>query len=217
MRLPILGVLALSLLPIAAQAQTERGGFILLHGQDTIATERFERSVESLKGTLVRLIGPNLRERVRYSGTLMPDASVPLLEFSAWKADDPEEAPARQVGRAIFKDDSVAIDAATPMGGASTTVFGTEAFAVPYLNLSTALLEQATRRASTGRSRATAVPFFSLEGGQTAVGDVQPVGPDSMSVTIGTVVFRLRVDASGRILGGAIPSQGLVILREDPT
>lgn len=214
MRIAAYSLLLLPLLPTVAGAQTETGGFTLLHDRDTIATERFERTPERLRGTLVRLIGENLRERVTYDATLLPDASAPLLQFSAWKADDPEGMPARQIGRVIFKDDSVAIDEATPLGGASTRVLGTRRSALAYLNLSTALLEQATRRASTSRGGPLPVSFFSLDGGQTALGAVRRLGPDSTAVAIGTVEFRLRVDADGRILGGAIPSQGLLILRD---
>jgi hypothetical protein len=214
MRITAYALLLLPLLPAVAVAQAETGGFTLMHDQDTIATERFERTPERLQGTLVRLIGENLRERVKYDATLLPDASAPLLQFSAWKADDPEEMPARQVGRIIFKDDSVAIDEATPLGGASTRVLGTRRSALAYLNLSTALLEQATRRARGSSGAPVALAFFSLDGGQTALGAVRRIGPDSSAITIGNVEFRLRVDPDGRILGGAVPSQRLLILRD---
>jgi hypothetical protein len=38
-------------------------------------------------------------------------------------------------------------------------------------------------------------------------------GTDSTLVRIGRVEFRLRVDPAGRILGGAIPSQSLMVTR----
>jgi hypothetical protein len=36
------------------------------------------------------------------------------------------------------------------------------------------------------------------------------VGADSVTLALGNVEFRLRVDSVGRVLGGAIPSQQLV-------
>ena len=55
-----------------------------------------------------------------------------------------------------------------------------------------------------------AVPFFDLAGGQTLDAEVSPLGADSLSVDIGSVEFHLKVDASGRILGGSIPAQQVV-------
>jgi hypothetical protein len=62
------------------------------------------------------------------------------------------------------------------------------------------------------------VPFFNLSGtdrqsGQTVRGKVTPVGSDSVTVSIGAVEFRLRVDQEGRLLGGGIPAQNLSVER----
>ena len=55
-----------------------------------------------------------------------------------------------QRARVIFKEDSAAVDDVSS-DGMQTRVFGTERGAVPYLNLSFALLEQAVRRARVAR------------------------------------------------------------------
>jgi hypothetical protein len=144
----------------------------------------------------------------------MPDASAPLIEVSVWRTDDPEGSPARQTTRIIFKDDSVAVDEVSGWTGVRTLILPTSRAAIVYLNLSIALLEQATRRAEAARADSLAVPFFNLGGGQTVTGMVSRQGADSALVRIGTVVFRLAVDGEGRILGGAVPSQGLRITRE---
>ena len=62
------------------------------------------------------------------------------------------------------------------------------------------------------------VPFFNLSGtdrqsGQTVRGKVTSVGNDSVTVAIGSVEFRLRVDPDGRLVGGGIPAQNLSIER----
>ena len=61
-----------------------------------------------------------------------------------------------------------------------TRIFGTERGAVPYLNLSFALLEQAVRRSRAAAPEATRVPFFNLGGGQTLDAKVSKLGADSL-------------------------------------
>lgn len=202
----------LSAIPAGLGAQ-EAAGFTVLQRGDTVAVERFSLERYALAGSLTRSARGDARERVRYRVTLLDDGSAPLLELSAWRADDPEESPARQTTRVIFKDDSVAVDEANRWTGVWTMVFPTSVAAVPYLNLSIAFLEQATRRAATADRDSLAVPFFNLGGGQTVTGTVRRLGADSTLVQIGAVEFRLRVDPQGRILGGGLPAQGLVISR----
>jgi hypothetical protein len=210
--LSVILAVALGLLPTTVAAQ-ETGGFVILHGTDTVAVERFSREDVTLEGNLVRRSGGAVVDRVRYRARLIDDQSAPLIELSGWLGAEPENGPARQTARVIFKDDSVAVDDATREGGVITRVLPTARGAVPYLNLSAAFLEQATRRAAGTRSDSLAMPFFNLGGGQTVTGTVRRLGGDSAGVRLGAVEFRLRVDAVGRILGGAVPSQGLVITR----
>ncbi len=194
--------------PLLAQ---DAGGFAILHEGDTVAVERFERLDVHLAGNLIRVAGPT-RERIRYQATLVEDESTPLVEFSVWREEDPDSAPARQSARVIFKDDSVAVDDAS-RSSAMTRLFATERGAIPYLNLSLAFLELSTRRfAASGRDTLT-VPFFNLGGGQTVAGRLRRIGADSATVQIGGVEFRLAVDRAGRIRGGSVPSQGLRITR----
>ena len=202
----------LLLVPALLPAQ-ESGAFTITRGTDTVALERWTRDSSGLTASLTRVAGAAARERVHYKATLLPDASAPLIEVSVWRADDPEGMRARQTTRLIFKDDSVAVDEANRWGGVRTVILPTQRSAIAYLNLSVALMEQATRRAESSRRDSVAVPFFNLGGGQTVTGVVSRVGADSALVRIGTVEFRLRVDGTGRILGGTVPSQGLEITR----
>ncbi len=209
---PYAVALACLFVPMSLAAQ-EEGGFAVLHGRDTVAVESYTRQDVELKGSLIRGMAADARERVRYRATLADDGSAPLVDLSAWRAGDAEDARARQTARVIFKDDSVAVDEATPTQGVMTRVLPTQRAAIPYLNLSTAWLEQATRRLSGARADSLAVPFFNLDGGQTITGTVRQLAGDSASVRLGTIEYRLQVDAQGRILGGSVPSQGLLILR----
>lgn len=201
----------LLLVPCVLSAQ-EAGAFTITRGSDTVAQEQFNRAPGELSAHLTRLAGPTSRERVRYKAALLPDASAPLIELSVWRAEDPEGMPARQTARVIFKDDSVAVDQADG-GGVKTLVMPTTRSAIVYLNLSVALLEQATRRVESSHADSVAVPFFNLGGGQTVTGMVSRIGSDSAAIRIGSVEFRFNVDDDGRILGGAVPSQGLRITR----
>lgn len=199
---------------VAGSLQAQEGGrFAVIRGPDTMAVEQFSREDVQLTGDLVRVANASSRERFHYRVTLVDDQSAPLIEVTSWRAEDPEGSPARQTTRVIFKGDSVAVDDASRWSGLVTRVFPTAHAAIPYLNLSTALLELATRRAAQVRGDSLAVPFFNLGGGQTVTGIVRRAGADSCTIQIGSVEFRLRVDSTGRILGGTVPSQGLAITR----
>jgi hypothetical protein len=196
----------------AAQGAPDSGGFVVRRGQDTVATERFTRTATRLEGTLALRNARMTSER--YSAVVGPDATLPLIEVTVREGADTGQAKARIVQRArvIFKEDSAAVD---EMGdaGIQTRVFGTEAGAVPYLNLSFALLEQAVRRARAGHE-GLQVAFFNLGGGQTLVAKMSRLGRDSLRLDIGDTRIHLRVDGSGRLLGGRIPVQNLVAERQ---
>lgn len=194
--------------PLTAQ---ERAGFAILNAGDTVAVEQFERVDVQLAGNLIRVAGAT-RERIRYKATLIEDESAPLVEFSVWREEDPPASPARQSARVIFKDDSVAVDDAS-RSAALTRLFATERGAIPYLNLSLAFLELATRRFAASRADSLTVPFFNLGGGQTVAGTVRRLGADTASLQLAGVEFRLTLDREGRIQGGTVPSQGLRLVR----
>jgi hypothetical protein len=205
-------LIALLLFPISTPLLAQdAGGFAILHEGDTVAVERFERVDVQLAGNLIRVAGPT-RERIRYRATLVEDESAPLVEFSVWREEDPDSTPARQSARVIFKDDSVAVDDAS-RSAALTRLFATERGAIPYLNLSLAFLELATRRFAASGADSLTVPFFNLGGGQTVAGTVRRLSADTASLQLAGVEFRLTLDRDGRIQGGTVPSQGLRLVR----
>jgi hypothetical protein len=197
---------------LRAQTATDSGAFVLLHARDTVAVEQFSRGPTKLEGTLV--LRNTKKTSQRYSAVIAPDATLPLIEVTVREGVDsgPRKAKIVQRARVIFKQDSVAVDQVGD-AGLVTRVFGTEAGAVPYLNLSFALLEQAIRRARVTPGGAK-ISFFNLGGGQTLDAKVSSLGTDSLKLDIGDIQFHLRVDSTGRVLGGRIPVQNVLVERK---
>jgi hypothetical protein len=201
-----------SALPAVAQTIADSGTFVVRHSGDIVATETFARQETTIQGTLS--LNNSNHTFHRYTAVLAPDASVPMIDVAVREDADSGRVKAKLVQRArvIFKEDSAAVDAI--MGQSiETRVFGTQAGAIPYLNMSFALLEQAIRRSRAAGATPGQVPFFNLGGGQTVSGTLKPIGADSMALAIGDVEFRLKVDPQGRVLGGAIPKQDVVVDR----
>lgn len=202
-----------------AQSAADSGRFVVRHGGDTVAVESFKRSGVQLSGTLEI---PKLKSAESWTATVGPDESVPLFEVTV-KQTPQVEAPAGvdpkrfpppkqridQRARFIFKGDSVAVDAMRS-NGLETRVLGTKAGAVPYINLSFALLDQVLRRSAKSGGQ---VPIFNIAGGQTAVATVTR-GADSAAVTIGSVTFALKLDGAGRVVEGRIPAQDVTAIRQ---
>ena len=196
---------------LGAQSVSDSGTFVVRHGRDTVATEQFSRTDTKLEGTLT--LRNAKRTSQRWSAMVAPDATLPLIDVTVREGSDSGGRAARVVQRArvIFKEDSVAVDAVGG-DGLQTRIFQTDRGAVPYLNLSFALLEQAVRRARVSAD-ASQVPFFNLGGGQTLISKLSRVGTDSLTIEIGPVQLRLRVDPAGRVLGAWIPAQDVIVER----
>jgi hypothetical protein len=196
---------------LVAQSPADSGRFVVRHGRDTVAIERFSRALTKLEGTLA-LRNPKQTSE-RYSAVIAPNGTLPLIEVTIREGVDsgPVKAKIVQRARVIFKEDSAAVDEVSN-AGLMTRVFGTEEGAVPYLNLSFALLEQAVRRASVTHA-GSQVPLFNLGGGQTVMAKLSPLGKDSLKLDIGDIRYHLRVDSVGRVLGARIPVQDVVVER----
>lgn len=195
--------------PTAVRPAADSGTFVIHRAGDTVATERFARTATTLQGTLDIRNARNTSQA--YEAVVAPDASVPLIEVTVRESLDSGRVKGKvvQQARVVFKEDSAAVDDISG-NGMQTRVFGTERGAVPYLNLSFGLLEQAVRRSRASAPASGQVPLFNLGGGQTVDAKVSPLGADSLALAIGGVEFHLRVDPAGRVLGGRIPSQQLV-------
>lgn len=194
-----------------AQAVSDSGTFLVRRGKDTVATEQFVRTAIRLQGILALRNAKRTSER--WTAVIAPDATLPLIEVTVQEGNQSLGAKARitQRARVIFKEDSAAVDD-LGQGGIQTRLFATEIGAVPYLNLSFALLEQAVRRARASDDPGQ-VPLFNLGGGQTVLAKLSRTESDSVLLQIGDVRYDLRVDSTGRLLGARILSQGVVVER----
>jgi len=214
MRLPLfLLIPAVLLSPTLAVTQTaaDSGTYVVRHGTDTVATERFQRTSTRLEGTLA--IRNSTQTSERWIAVIGPDATLPLIEVTVRQGTDSagRKAQVTERARIIFKEDSAAVDAVGG-SGLQTRLFETQVGALPYLNLSFALLEQAVRRARVAPDH-NQIPFFNLGGGQTVSAKLAPLGSDSLLLEIGSVRYHLLVDAEGRVMGGRIPAQNVVVDR----
>jgi hypothetical protein len=213
MRTPLLVFILIALLPPtrAVTQVADSGTYLVRHGSDTVATEEFRRTSTRLEGTLA--IRNSSRTSERWVAVIGPDATLPLIEVTVREGADSAGGKARVTERArvIFKEDSAAVDAVGERG-VQTRLFGTQEGALPYLNLSFALLEQAVRRSRVAPEH-TRIPFFNLGGGQTVSARLSPLGSDSLLLEIGSIRYHLLVDADGRLIGGRIPAQNVVVDR----
>jgi dienelactone hydrolase len=200
--------LALSITGSSLLAQTpEESGFVILRGQDTIAVEKFTRTPAHLEGELVDRLQ---FFRQTYSADIAGDKSISTMVVELRKAgNDPKAAPIQRVSMA-FHADTVIAQVGT---GASmqTQRLTTAPSAVPYINLSFALTEQALRHAKSLGTKN--VPLFLVNGGQTVYATLASASGDSTSITIGGTELRVKVDADGRLLGGVVPSQVITVHR----
>ena len=191
----------------AATAQEgERGSILLLAATDTIVSDRFVRSASAIEGS-VRIKG---QPRIDYAATLAGDLvrALTVAVFAPGAADD--ASPAQRIRVTMLTDTAVV---ETPAG---THRIPTRAGAIPMFNNALALSELFTRRARRAASVGeTVIPYFALSGGATIDVRLQPVGADSMTFAVPGQVQRLRVDATGRILGGMIAGTPFVFARGD--
>jgi len=196
---------------LASAASAQQEGFAVLRGGDTVAVERFERGMPKWSGTLEIRKQPLAQFEV-WSVVRGPERGVVLMEVSEKEAPaDARQKPRMiQEARLIFKDDSVAIDAVTS-GGLMTRIYQTRTGAMPYLNLSFAMIELAVdeaRRLQPGAAGPVPVPLFNLAGGQTADATVT-LGAGRATVQVGPVAIECVLLPDGRIKSATIARQEL--------
>ena len=198
----VTGILVFAI-TLRAQAPAERGAFILRVKADTIVIERFNRSADSLQGSVSAKGAP----RIDYVATLGPGNTVRTLALTVFAANAKADDAPMQQARFTMQGDSVVADVA-----GRVQRFATKPAAIPGLNNAIALFEVFTRRARMSGGRVD-LAYFALSGGVTLPVSLKPSGADTLVVAIAGQEERLHVDAIGRILGGAIPPQQVEIIR----
>ena len=185
------------------QEAPDRGALVIHRGADTVVTDQFVRSADTLKGA-VQVKG---QPRIEYLVLLGPDETVRSLTIGVIPAG--AATPAQRI-RMTVKGDSVIVDLSS-----GVQRIASKSGAIPMFNNALALSELFTRRARAAGGVAN-VPYFAINGGATLDVAVRPISADSMSVTIAQQVQRFRVDARGRILSGVIAGSNLEFSRLGP-
>ena len=210
-------LLALSLLTGVSQSAWSQGPtsriLILRTGKDTIAIERYTRTATKIEGELLfKLAG----QRWNYSASVTADQVVTRLENQYRPATDAADQPPRQTATLEFRDDSVIVVVGS---GASQVVqrLASKHGALPYINPSFALMELVAARARLIGGDSVDVPVFLVSGGQTVPVLVKRRGADSVQFDIAGSMSRVALDRDGRIRGGVIPAQNLVLEIGTPT
>ena len=188
---------------LGAQGAPERGAFLIRTATDTLVIERFTRSADSLVGS----INVKGQGRTDYVAVLGPGHAVRTLSLNLFRAVATEdEAPLRRVF-VTMRDDTAVVDV-----DGTVQRIATKADAITGVNNAFALFELFLLRARDAGGTAE-IPYFALSGGVTVPVNVKPNGPDSLIATVAGQENRLKVDASGRVLGGTIPAGQLEVLR----
>jgi dienelactone hydrolase len=178
---------------------SDTGAFVLIAGVDTVAIERFTRGADSVRGDLTI----KNQGRFTYTAALGPKFTISHLTMAYFGPNVPADAPAAQTAVIDIRGDSAFVQ--TGGRGGPGQRIKTEAGAIMSLPSSFVTIEQVTMRARAAGGTAD-IPVFATSGGQTITVNVHPAGSDTLLATFGPQVYRLAVDATGRILGGNGPN-----------
>jgi pimeloyl-ACP methyl ester carboxylesterase len=209
----VTAAMCVAAVPVAAHAQTaSHYSLYLIRGADTVMVERVSRSAGALVGQF-RLGGAAV---VSYVAVLDDSARITQLDMAAApKAARPTFARLR------FAGDTLAVTTTSDsmkLGAQGVTARLVAAHdAILQINPSVAFMGQIVRRARalspTPSASPVTVPLLFAQGGAQVAASVVWAGSDSALLTVAATQIRLAMAPDGSVLGGAIPSQGLAIVR----
>jgi dienelactone hydrolase len=206
-------LLALVVLPAAAASAAAQGEsnavFVVRVGNDTLAVERATISARHAEGAMRLRTPPTL---VRQVVVLGANGGAEGISTTAGRGAQGDSS-IKRLKVTISGDSGTAqpFDAAAPVPLPAQRI-AVPRGAVPFVNLSGLSLELMLRRARAIGGDSADVPVL-LGNGTSLSAGVRRVGADSVTITLGGVVLRARVDAEGRLLGAVVPSQGVVFER----
>jgi uncharacterized protein len=187
----------------AQQPQAERASFYLMLRGDTIFDERVSRTATRLEGEFRdRLHG----SRVSYEATIDARGLITQLDMRTFRpgADTAGEPASFAAG-----GDSLM----ARIGGAAPAHIPSAGGALIVVNPSVAFIEQMVMHARLLGGDTVSMLIFILGAPQPLVTTVRRIGADSVQLDYAGVSMRLAVSATGRVLGGVIPAQGVTIAR----
>lgn len=198
-------VIAFFAIPRAAHAQgtEERGTLYVVRGADTVVTDRFAWNGDTLSGRVLIKGGT----RIEYVTVTGPANTVRTFAFDVYT-------PAQKAGDKPASHASFTMqdDTAIVRTAAGATRIGTKVGAIPMIGNLIAMTELFTRRARAAGGTLD-IPYLAAANGATLTATLKPAGADSLVMALGPQEQRFRVDAKGRILGGAVPAAGLEFVR----
>jgi len=213
----VAGLLALGLFlafsprTVASQAAPTQSAFVLTRGSDTVVVERLVYGSSGISGDLTM----KGIARMTFTAEVAAGPSVPMLSFKAWGSGASIDTPPLQSGTQRLTADSALI--VVNVGGVEHKIGkGISRNPLPIISNDFAMIELAIQRsrASASGGKAT-VPMFALTGGVQLDCTIEFIGTDTAVFRIAGQENRFGIDAAGRITGGAMPAQGLVISRVD--
>ncbi|MFN2433578.1 MAG: alpha/beta hydrolase family protein [Gemmatimonadota bacterium] len=205
-----LGTASPAALPTSSRQSASGEAFVVLRGADTLAIERFTRSARRLDGDLADHGARDVRET--YVAYLEPEGRVGRLELAVRPGNAARNTPPLRRAAVTFNAEEAFAEA---LGGGSRTRFRVDVSpgALPYLTLSSALLEQMAIRARALGGDRVELPLVEVGEGRALAATVLRSGPDSLRIVVDGLAVEAAVDSAGRLLGGHVPSQGLTIQR----
>ena len=191
-----------------AQTAADRGTLYVRRGTDTLVTDHFAWTGDTLSGRVEIKGGA----RIEYVALTGPGYSVRTVAFDVYTPGQKETGKPATHLVFTMRDDTAIVETA-----AGAQRIATQRGAIPMVGNTIAMTELFTRRARAAGG-APDIPYLVVAGASpTITASLKPAGPDSLIMMIGQQQQRFRVDAAGRILGGTVPGAGLEFLRGDAT
>lgn len=200
---------ALALAAGTAAAQTpQTGAFVSMLGSDTVSVEKFTRTADHITGENVTR-SPRTIAR-SYNAVLRPDGSIARFEMVSRAAGAPTPLATFTV---TFTADSVLEHIVR--GDSATDIRLAARNAVPLVNGSYVVFEQAMMRARAMGAGDQTITLVPLGGRQTLDLVVHPVGADSMLLTYEAGPQHVATDAAGQLLGwnGLLSTEKYLVTR----
>lgn len=195
-----------SLVPtILTSQESERASFAVVIGKDTLTAERFTRTSTELSGEVVDRVRGG---RIRYRATLGAQGLITRLEMRTMR--NPTDTVG-QFGTFTFGGDSMIAQ----IGNATPAHVPVARSVLAIVNPSVAFMEQMLIRARAIGGDTAAFPIFVLGAPQSIPLTVTRIGRDSVRLDYAGISARLAA-SDARVLGGAIPGQGITLVRGGP-
>ena len=201
---PMLAVLSLSATLVGRQVP-ERASFYLvshaLGGTDTVVSERSSRTAAELRGEFLAA-----GTRIAYVATLTTGALITRLEVHTYR---PATDTVGTTATFTVLGDSVL----TQVGTAPPVRRPGAAGGLLVINPSVAFFEQVLLRAAALGGDSAGFPVLVVGAPAALPMVVTRAGKDSAVMRLAGVSIPVAVSPTGRLLGGAIPAQGISIIR----